>query len=144
MIRLELWHPDNLEVSYLTADSSRRSLSVAGVSFSGTYPPGSMGNRHGVWISRKVIGAYIEFDPIVMVIDFGGMHYEWGNSLLKVFQDWEEMCRDYPPLHVVVSEKCSGAVRSLLGDPMKELIFDSVEDAFRNATCRAEDWLETD
>lgn len=144
MIRLEPWEPDNLEVSYFTGESSRRSLSVVGVAFNGVYPPGSLGNQHGVWISRKVLGAYIEFDPVVMVIDFGGMHYEWGNTLLKVFQDWKEMCRDYPPPQIVVSEKCAPAVRSLLGDSMQDLIFESIDEALRKAYSRAEDWLETD
>ena len=88
------------------------------------------------------IGAYLAFDPITMVLDFQGMRYTWGNTLLKVFQDWSDMCSENPPLYIVVSDRCATAVRSLLGYAMEDLIFESLPPALEAAEKAAREWLD--
>ena len=139
---LKPWDPPDLQVSYFTAEDPSEFIHVAGVAFSGNYPPGSLGNGHGRWISRKTIDAYLAFDPITLVLDFRGMHYTWGNTLMKVFQDWSEMCGEIPPLYIVVSDLCTDAIRSLLGSSMDDLIFDSLTLAMEAAEKAAKAWLD--
>ena len=145
LANLELWSPPDLHVSYHSIEGeSRHSRQVIAIRFLGDYPRGSLGNGHANWISQKTIEAYLAFDPICVVLDFRAMTYTWGNTLLKVFEDWNEMAGNNPPIRLVISDVCESAIRGLVGDSMNELIHESLDEAFEAAQLDAQEWLKPD
>ncbi len=83
------------------------------------------------------------FDPITIVIDFRGMTYTWGNTLLKLFEDYQQMTGDSPHPRIVVSSLCEPALRSLLGDSRNKYLHHSLTEAFEAAQRDVREWLDT-
>lgn len=119
--------------------------SVLIVSFSGAYPPGSKGNRHGEYIAIMAMYGLVAFQPACLVLDFSDLSYSWGNTLLRVFDEVGE--RGEPPLPVlaVTSEKCREAFLSLVtpvGASEPQWHYHSLEQAVPAAIAAAEQWLD--
>ena len=113
---VEISKPNDIDCTYgVIVDSEDADLvSVLVVSFSGTYPPGSLGNPHGHFITRATIHGLAAFDPLCVLIDLRELQYTWGNTLLSVFEHVNRYMRyddSEPkfPIVVVTSGKCRDA-----------------------------------
>lgn len=51
------------------------------IKFYGNYPLGSKGSSEGKFISLKLRELMRDFEPHGLIIDFSGMHYEWGDDI---------------------------------------------------------------
>lgn len=129
--------------------AGRRTVLVA--SFCGEYPDGSRGNMHGAYIATMALHGVHAFDADCLILDFRGLIYRWGNTLLKVFQDIAQFKDadaepDEPPFPVVVvtSEKCRDAFLSLvtpMGRPTPEWHFDDMDRAVDFGLKKVEEWF---
>ena len=119
------------------------------VSFSGVYPPGSEGNRHGEYIAIMAIYGLVAFEPACLVLDFSDLSYSWGNTLLRVFGEIDQYKNEKgePPFPVlaVTSEKCRKGFLSLVtpvGAPEPEWHYHSLEQAVPAAITAGQQWLD--
>ena len=138
---------------YLKERSGDDKIDVLIVSFFGDYPKGSLGNEHGPFIARKAIEGLMSFSVEAIILDFREMHYSYGNTLLKVFQDIYQYMdagndKDDPifPILVVMSDKNRGGILSLLTPVGSEstpgdCFYDMVK-AIEIATEKGEFWLD--
>lgn len=123
------------------------------VSFLGNYADGSLGKEHGSFIARKTMEGMMAFDIDAIILDFREMYYNYGNTLLKVFQDISQFKDagnddDEPnfPVVVVTSEKCKNGILSLLtpanSDEIPDWHFSDINKAIDYATEKGKYWLD--
>jgi hypothetical protein len=144
--------PPGISSRYLLSDTREtegRLILVA--AFDGTYPEGSLGNRHGAYIATTTLHGLHVFDADCVILDFRGLSYRWGNSLLQVFQDVGQF-KDAagepgaPPFPVlaVTSDKCRAAFLSLVtvtGQRPPAWHFDDLDEAIQAGARAANAWL---
>lgn len=146
--------PDGLRCRFLLADRSQTGrMTVLVAAFEGDYPDGSLGNGHGAFIASSALHGLHAFEPDCVVLDFRGMNYRWGNTLLRVFQDISQfMDSDIEPggvpfpVVVVTSEKSQAAFLSLVtpnGRPAPPWHFDDIDAAIAYGASQAKEWLES-
>ncbi|HEY6971884.1 MAG TPA: hypothetical protein VJA94_21915 [Candidatus Angelobacter sp.] len=142
--------PDEIDCTFHFAETNGEILRrVLIVSFSGTYPPGSEGNRHAKYITIMAMYGLVAFEPACLVLDFSDLSYSWGDALLGVFAEVGRYKNEKgePPFPVlaVTSEKCRKAFLSLvtlIGAPEPEWHYRSLEQAVPAAIAAAERWLD--
>jgi hypothetical protein len=114
--------PDGLthHLSYVEENQCKEYFILV-VSFEGKYPDGSRGNGHGQHIAAATMFANSLYQPDAIILDLRGLHYRWGNTLMRVFQEtrWQEADDDEEedqnfPVHVVTSDLCRDAILSLM------------------------------
>lgn len=144
--------PAGIECQFFLVDQTqtgRRTILIA--SFSGEYPDGSRGNAHGAYLATMALYGIQAFDADCLIIDFRGLTYRWGNTLLKVFQDIAQFKdsgaeQNEPPFPVVIvtSDKCRDAILSLVtptGQPTPEWHFDDMDLAIDYSLKKVEEWF---
>lgn len=129
--------------------AKRRSILVA--AFEGEYPDGSRGNAHGAYIATAALHGVCAFDADCLLLDFRGLTYRWGNTLLKVFQDVSqfkdgELEPGEPafPIVAITSEKSRDALLSLVtpvGRGAPEWHFQDIDAAIEYAQRKIEEWF---
>ena len=145
--------PDNIDCRYQMPDPTQtHDLHILVVSFSGTYPRGSEGDAHAAFIAVMTMSGLHAFEPDCIVLDFRALDYQWGNALLRVFEDIGQFMNcgsasGTPPFPVVVvaSDLCANAVASLLspeGDAASESIFTDIDEAIETGAELARQWLD--
>jgi len=128
-------------------------IEVLIVSFFGEYPNGSKGKNHGTYISKKTVSGIIDFNPDALILDFRELEYNWGNSLLAVFQDLEQLknagnTSNEPnfPILILTSEKSKTGILSLLtpaeSNSVPDFIFEDINLAIKEAAKRGKYWLD--
>jgi len=144
--------PDGIACRYLMPplDQTDR-VQVLVVTFDGAYPDGSLGNAHGHYIAASTMHGLHAFDPDCVVLDFRGLAYRWGGTLLRVFQDISlfknaEAVPGEPlfPVVVVTSALCRDGFL-LLGMPSgaapPEWHFEDLDPAIAYAVHASKEWL---
>lgn len=141
--------PEGISCAYgIVEDSSNAEILI--VSFAGTYPEGSLGNRHGQYIASSTVHGLAVFDPWGVVLDLRELHYTWGNTLLLAFEYIDRFMAGDPgdprfPVVVVTSDKCRDAFLSLVtpagGEP-PEWHFDDIAAAMEHAVRKANEWID--
>ena len=145
--------PDGISCEYgiLHDEGEERLPRVLVVSFAGQYPTGSEGNPHGHFIAHATIHGLSAFNPWCLILDMRELSYQWGNSLLAVFDDADRYMSgddDSPvrfPIVVVTSSKCRDAFLSLVtphGGARPEWHFDDMEPAIAYALAKAREWID--
>lgn len=126
--------PEDLSVQFSCRDAdSERYPAVLVAAFVADIPDGSAGKAWGVAITRHTLAALATFQPLALVLDFRGLSYRWGDSLLGVYQAVEEYLGEPGgefPIVTVVSDLSSG-LRSLLAGDLA--VFEDFERALRAA-----------
>ncbi|MCI2229130.1 hypothetical protein MC378_08125 [Polaribacter sp. MSW13] len=146
--------PTSLDCKYfLPKEAFADKIDVLVISFFGVYPDGSLGKDHAKYISKKAICGIIDFNPDVIVLDFRGLTYRWGNSLLRVFDDIS-MFKDGGndegeanfPILVVSSSTCKDGLQSLLtpasSTSVPDYLFEDIDIAIKTAAERGKYWLD--
>ncbi|SDR67887.1 hypothetical protein SAMN05216503_0336 [Polaribacter sp. KT25b] len=145
--------PDAINCKYFTIKEELiDKVDVLIVSFFGEYPDGSLGKKHGTYISKKAISGIIDFNPEAIILDFRELMYNWGNSILSVFQDIEQFKNagneeNEPnfPILIVTSEKSKKGLLSLLtpatSNSVPDFIFEDINLAIKEAEKRGSYWL---
>ncbi|WP_457332596.1 hypothetical protein [Rhizobacter sp. P5_C2] len=144
--------PHGISCRYFLVDPSqagRRTLLV--VAFEGEYPDGSRGNAHGAYVATAALHGLHAFDADGVVLDFRGLTYRWGNTLLKVFEDIGrfkdtdlEPGEPRFPVVVVTSERCRSAFLSLVtptGQPAPDWHFDEIDEAIEFGLAWIDRWF---
>ena len=145
---VEISQPDGICCSYgLVADQHDDKLPpVLVVSFSGTYPPGSLGNAHGRFMAHATVHGLAAFNPWCVLLDLRELRYEWGNTLLAVFEQITQYSSDASfPVVVVTSGKCRDAFLSLVrpaGAPAPDWHFEDLDAALECAVQKANEWID--
>lgn len=144
--------PQDLNVSYLKADFPEKKVDVLIVKVEGVYPDGSLGNKHAQYLKVMTLKGLFAFDPISLLLDFSELKYNWGNSLLGVFQDVSSIMdrerekeEPYFPLSILVSDKSKGGLLSLWGvteDKMPDNMFESFDKALEYTSQKAVEWMD--
>jgi hypothetical protein len=146
--------PDGLRCRFLLADRGQTGrVAVLVVAFDGDYPDGSLGNGHGAFIATSALQGLHAFEPDCVVLDFRGMGYRWGNTLLRVFQDISQFMDSgiepggVPfPVVAVTSERSRAAFLSLVtpgGGSAPSWHFDDIDAAIAHGASKAKEWLES-
>lgn len=147
-------HPATIDCKYLMPKEALiDSISVLIVSFFGEYPDGSLGRDHATYISKKTISGIIDFNPEAIILDFRELTYNWGNSLISVFQDIAlfkdgENTVDEPsfPIIIATSAKSKNGLLSLLTPSTStenpDFIFEDINLAIKEAAKRGKFWLD--
>lgn len=147
-------NPGNISCNYFSPQEKLLdNIEVLIVSFKGTYPDGSLGRDYATFISKKVITGLIDFDPDCVILDFRELTYNWGNSILRVFQEIEALkdadkTPEEPafPILVLVSEKSKNGIVSLLtpatSNTIPNFIFEDINLAIKEAEKRGKFWLD--
>ncbi|WP_137938964.1 hypothetical protein [Chitinivorax sp. B] len=145
--------PTDLTCRYQIADLAQTDQQIVLiVSFGGTYPDGSHGNAHAAYIARSTLLGLHAFDADCVILDFRGLVYRWGNSLLRVFDDIAqykdaggEPGQPTFPVLVVTSELCSAAFLSLVtpvGQSTPAWHFEDMDAAIQYGMQKAHEWLD--
>lgn len=133
-IRCEYWIPTGSDAG-----------DVLIVAFHGVYRPGSLGNPDADYMRGQVMAGLVMYRPMCLLLDFRKLEYEWGNSLLGIFQDVDDLLgngtgRRFPVLSVA-SPQSAAALHSLLKveapSPFHLVDFDL---ALQEACRQAEAW----
>jgi len=145
--------PESLRCRLLLADRKQTDrMTVLVVAFDGDYPDGSLGNAHGAFIATSALHGLKAFDADCVILDFRGMSYRWGNTLLQVFEDiaqfkdagGEPGAPAFPVL-VVTGERSQAAFLSLVtptGQPAPSWHFTDIDAAIAHGAPRSKEWLE--
>ena len=129
----------------------RQGVNMLVISAAGVFPKGSAGNDHGKALAAYTLQGLVYFDPVVLILDFSGLHYTWGNSLLQVYQaahQWlEAETEPEEPLHpllTILGPHCEAAWRSLVTPVGKEPppYFTSLEKAETEGIRLGSAWLD--
>lgn len=117
LVELQIEQLSQLRCCYRTPDDSESGLvEVLVISFSGSYGYGSRGNADATFIVAKTMAGLAAYEPCCLILDFQEMSYEFGNSILRVWQEVAEY-RDYDdtafPVLVVTSDLCHAGISSL-------------------------------
>ncbi|MEO9572206.1 MAG: hypothetical protein ABJH82_00445 [Polaribacter sp.] len=146
--------PENISCTYFSPkEKLLDNIDVLIASFKGIYPEGSLGKNHATYISKKVISGLIDFDPEVIILDFRELTYNWGNSILSVFQEIKafkdgENLPEEPafPILVLVSERSKNGIISLLtpatSNTIPNYIFEDINKVIKEAEKRGKYWLD--
>lgn len=145
--------PSGIDCKFYMPDQSRTdSTDILVVSFSGVYPDGSLGNKHGFYIALQTMFGVHAFDPDCIILDFRNLEYRWGNTLLKVFQDISDVKdsgkneeEPFFPVLAVTSQKCEAAFLSLVtpsGHPKPDWCFNNIDQAIEIGVRKAKEWLD--
>ena len=145
--------PDNIDCRYSMPDPEQtQNLHILVVSFSGTYPRGSEGDPHAAFITLSTMHGLHAFEPDCIVLDFRSLDYQWGNAMLRVFQDIGQFM-DFGheagvpnfPVVVVASGLTADALSSLLSPEAStagELLFSDIDEAIATGVDLARAWLD--
>jgi hypothetical protein len=148
--RLSLLRPADLSdirCEYQTPEGDV-TVSVLVIAFFGTYRKGSQGNPDGAFVRGQVMAGMTMYMPSCLVLDFRNLSYEWGNTLLGVFEDIHHFTDDgegpaYPVI-TVTSDKSGPALHSLLGiEGPSEFHHVDMDAALAEARRQAKIWLES-
>lgn len=116
------------------------------VSFDGTYPPGSRGNEHGSYMAHMTIHGVAAFSPDCVLLDLRRLEYQWGNTLLLVFQEIDRFMNEPNeapfPIVVVTGDSSREAVLSLFGGDGGDWHYTSLEAGVEAARAKGEAWLD--
>lgn len=145
--------PTGLTCRFLLAERSQTErTTILVVAFDGDYPDGSLGNAHGAFIASSALHGLHVFDADCVILDFRGMSYRWGNTLLKVFQDIAQFkdAENEPgepafPVLAVTSARSQAAFLALVtprGRPAPDWHFDDMDAAISHGTRMASQWLD--
>lgn len=142
--RLSLSELSTLKCDFLEYSDAGHVLVVK---FTGEYGVGSLGNGDGTYIAAQTLAGAIAFSPGAILIDFSEMSYEWGNTLLLVFQEIAQHFHEEGevdlPVHVLAGEKSEAALRSLMSiQDDAEWFHLDLEEAVRCAQKAASAWLD--
>lgn len=144
--------PDGIESKFFIVDYSQtENKTILVISFFGDYPNGSLGNKHGRFISNISLLGLHSFFADCVILDFRELTYRWGNSLLHVFQDISQFMDDESdttalkfPIITLVSEKSKSGLLGLLNhsrNAQPESIFENLEQAIDYGIEKAKEWL---
>jgi len=64
------------------------------VKFSGLYRKGSLGNGDGIFMFSLLATHYYIFESITIILDLQDLDYEWGNTIFKSLNFFDEIGRD--------------------------------------------------
>lgn len=137
----------DIECRYSIDHENDERVRILIAKFDGVYRYGSEGNTDAAFIKAESVRGLAAFDPDGFILDFSGLDYRWGNSLLGVFQIVDELMneKDEPPfpLFVVTSDKCRDALLSLTGrvEDESDWHFRDLEKALQEARRAARAWL---
>lgn len=137
----------NIRCEYLAPPDGGAS-DVLVIAFHGTYRRGSQGNPDGAFLRGQVMAGLATYAPSCLLLDFRDLSYEWGNTLLGVFQDVDQFMNDGEgvpfPVLTVASDRSAPALHSLLGisgpTPIHQLDLDA---ALVEARRQARIWLDS-
>ncbi|TMM29550.1 hypothetical protein FDT66_10550 [Polaribacter aestuariivivens] len=146
--------PNNISSKFFLSETKiPEEVDVLTVSFFGNYPQGSSGSDTAKYISKQIISGFINFDPDAIILDFRALTYNWGNSLLRIFQDISQFkdcgnTEEEPnfPVLILVSEKSKAGITSLLtpsnSEKPLEFIFEDENLALKEAFKKGKYWLD--
>lgn len=146
LLSVEPFVPSSLTVKIYQVENE----DVLIVRFDGEYPSGSQGNQHGKFINEQTLYAIHVFDPSCLIIDFRQLSYQWGNTLLGMFQDISQFkdagnCPNDPvyPVLIMGSDLCRDGLFSLCGvkDNQPDWYFEDLDACIETAIKKAEYWL---
>ena len=160
LIPREIVKPDGIECCYYGVAEFESEHMTDGlfpdllvVSFSGDYPDGSRGNTHGHYIATSTIHGLAAFGAWCVILDFRELSYQWGNTLLSVFDEIARYMQGDPgdpcdvpfPVVVVTSDKCRNGFLSLVSGTGTEpdWHFSDIDAAIEFATMAACKWIDT-
>ena len=145
--------PDGISCKFYMPDrAGTDNMDVLVVSYTGAYPDGSRGDAYGSYIAVMAMYGIVAFNPDCIILDFSNLEYQWGNTLLKVFQDISQF-RDadkeddepcYPVL-AVTSNKSRNAFLSLVtpvGGEEPRWHFEDINKAVEYGVLAAKEWLD--
>jgi hypothetical protein len=145
--------PSSITCSYfMPKEELADKIDVLIISFFGEYPPGSLGKKQATYISKKTISGIIDFNPDAVILDFRELTYQWGNTMLNVFQDIAlfkdgENTENDPsfPVLIATSIKSKNGLWSLLtpstSNSVPDFIFEDIHLAITEAAKRGAYWL---
>lgn len=146
--------PPGVSCRYFLVDpehTDRNTILV--VAFDGEYPDGSRGRAHGSYIAAATLHGLHAFHAHCVILDFRGLAYRWGDTLLGVFQDISQFKDagtdpdEIPfPVVVVTSERCRDGILSLLtghGQALPEWHFQDLDEAIQYGVTQASNWLNS-
>ena len=64
------------------------------VKASGEYKNGSEGNSDGLYLFSLITTYYFVYEPICIILDLNSLKYNWGNTILKSLNFFNEIGRD--------------------------------------------------
>ena len=145
--------PNDISYEYQMATSDDPDkVDILIVSFSGTFPRGSLGNEHGEFISFMTSFGVQAFKPECLILDFRKLDYTWGNALLQVFSDVSHLrdCEDEEygppfPILAVTSKQNRKAFLSLVtpvGEGEPEWHFKDLDEAIKYGIRVGREWIE--
>lgn len=145
--------PAGIDCRYAMPDPAEtQDLHILVVSISGTYPRGSEGDAHAAFVTVSAMHGLHAFEPDCVVLDFRSLDYQWGNAMLRVFEDigqfmdcGRESGAPNFPVVVVASGLTGDALSSLLSpEPSAagEQLFDDIDAAIASGVDLAREWLD--
>jgi len=87
------------------------------VKFEGAYRRGSHGNGDGLFMAALLAAHFVLLEPICFILDLRALSYEWGNTILKAINFFDEYGRDEDekaqPVIIVATDATREALESL-------------------------------
>ncbi len=105
----------NISVEYFLAEHEKFSTpNFLWLKYSGEYKPGSEGKGDALFIMASAEAAHKAWYSKGVVFDFTDLEYTWGDEMSWVFGfGYDRVTRCEYPVAIVVSDKCSDALKSL-------------------------------
>jgi len=118
---------------------------IAVISFHGKVPDGSKGKRHAEFITLECLEWMRRLNAICLIIDFRDLNYQWGDSLVRVFDslrkhyhyEWHDLDMNVP-IKLLASQKSCGLF-SLINNP--SLFFETTDAAIESCQAHLERWM---
>ncbi len=145
--------PKSIKHKYFTPMKNQTdNMDILIVSFLGTYPSGSLGSSYAKYISLMSLHGLQYFEPECLILDFRELDYQYGNSLMGVFQDIsifkdanKEENEPFFPVLVVTSDKCKDGFLSLVtqnGQAEPSFHFSDLSKAIDRGVTLGRQWLD--
>lgn len=90
LIKINLDKSSNINCDFeITEDNT-----ILYVKVSGDYRSGSEGNSDGLYLFSLIVANYFMYEPICIILDLRNIKYNWGNTILKSLNFFNEIGRD--------------------------------------------------
>lgn len=113
------------------------------IQYEGTYRDGASGKGDALYLVATAEAAHKAWWAPCTILDLRELQYSWGDEMEWITSiGWDRVMHVHSPLAIVVSDKCRGALKSLLEEEFDLYCVESMEMAYASCLQQRVEWRQ--